>query len=65
MDNAMADARAAFDWETQYSCSLDPVTARKFRNEALPEDGDVCSMCGHLCALKTSRRAMGQDSEKG
>lgn len=62
-DNAMAEARAAFDWETQYSCALDPVLARDFRNEALPEDGDVCSMCGHLCALKTSRRAMGQDEE--
>jgi phosphomethylpyrimidine synthase len=60
-DIAMADARAAFDWEGQYLCSLDPVTARKFRNEALPEDSDVCSMCGHLCALKTSRRAMGDD----
>lgn len=64
-DNAMANARAAFDWETQYACAIDPVTARKFRNEALPEDGDVCSMCGHLCALKTSRRAMGQDRGKG
>ena len=61
MDNAMAEARASFDWEAQYRCALDPVTARKFRNEALPDDGDVCSMCGHLCALKTSRRAMGED----
>ncbi len=57
-DNDMADARAAFDWEKQYQCSLDPATARQFRNEVLPEDGDVCSMCGHLCALKTSKRAM-------
>jgi len=61
LDNAMADARVSFDWEAQYNCALDPVTARNFRNEALPEDGDVCSMCGHLCALKTSKRAMGED----
>jgi phosphomethylpyrimidine synthase len=58
MDDEMARARASFDWEAQYRCALDPVTAREYRNEALPEDGDVCSMCGHLCALKTSRRAM-------
>jgi phosphomethylpyrimidine synthase len=58
LDRAMADARASFDWEAQYRCAIDPVTARKYRDEALPEDGDVCSMCGHLCALKTSRRAM-------
>ncbi len=60
-DNAMAEARADFNWEKQYECALDPVTARKFRSEALPEDEDVCSMCGHLCALKTSRRAMEED----
>lgn len=60
-DNAMAEARAGFDWEKQYECSLDPVTARQFRSEALPEDEDVCSMCGHLCALKTSKRAMEED----
>jgi len=62
-DNSMADARASFNWEAQYACSLDPATARKFRDEALPEDKDVCSMCGHLCALKTSRRAMGKDGK--
>jgi phosphomethylpyrimidine synthase len=62
-DNQMADARASFNWERQFSLAMDPVTARKFRNEALPEDGDVCSMCGHLCALKTSRRAMGEKTQ--
>lgn len=60
-DRAMAEARASFDWEAQYRCAIDPVTARKYRDEALPEDGDVCSMCGHLCAIKTSRRAMETD----
>ncbi len=60
-DNKMADARASFDWKKQFELALDPVTARKFRDEILPEDEDVCSMCGHLCALKTSRRAMGEE----
>lgn len=59
-DNDMADARASFDWERQFKLCMDPQTARRMRGEALPEDGDVCSMCGHLCALKTSRRTLGK-----
>jgi phosphomethylpyrimidine synthase len=57
-DDTMADARAAFDWEQQFRLSIDPQTARRIRGEAMPEDGDVCSMCGHLCAIKTSRRTL-------
>ncbi len=63
-DNLMAEARSNFDWETQYKLAMDPLTARKERNEALPSDGDVCSMCGHLCALKTTRRAFEKNREK-
>ncbi|MCK5064874.1 MAG: phosphomethylpyrimidine synthase ThiC [Candidatus Fermentibacteraceae bacterium] len=62
-DNLMAEARDRFDWEAQYSLSLDPVTARHERGEALPSDDDVCSMCGHLCALKTSKRVFERDKE--
>jgi len=61
LDDRMADARASFDWEGQFRLCLDPATARRIRGEALPEDGDVCSMCGHLCALKTSRRTLQGD----
>jgi len=60
-DDAMAAARYNFDWEEQYRLSIDPVTARRERGQALPDDDDVCSMCGHLCALKTSRRALEDD----
>lgn len=56
-DDMMAGARESFDWEAQYRIAMDPVTARRERDEALPSDSDVCSMCGHLCALKTTRRA--------
>ena len=57
-DNAMAKARHDFDWEEQYRLAMDGITARKERGEALPSDSDVCSMCSHLCALKTSRRTL-------
>lgn len=63
-DNSMAEARERFDWETQYDLSMDPGTARAHRDQALPEDSDVCSMCSHLCALKTTKRAFGKEEEK-
>lgn len=63
-DDAMAEARESFDWEAQYGLAMDPITARRERDEALPSDSDVCSMCGHLCALKTTRRAFDRTGEK-
>jgi phosphomethylpyrimidine synthase len=58
----MSRARAAFDWEKQFSLSLDPCHAkerwlktRAFADEA--HDDDHCSMCGkQFCAVRTSRR---------
>ena len=63
-DDAMADARAAFDWDRQFALSLDPATARErwlktraFTDEA--HSDDHCSMCGkQFCAVRTSRRIM-------
>ena len=61
-DDEMADARAAFDWDRQFSLSLDPDRARTrwlktraFTDEA--HSDDHCSMCGkEFCAVRTSRR---------
>jgi phosphomethylpyrimidine synthase len=61
-DDAMAAARAAFDWERQFALSLDPSAAktrwlktRHFADEAHADDH--CSMCGKdFCAVRTSRR---------
>ena len=61
-DDAMSDARAAFDWDRQFSLCLDPARARArwlktraFADEA--HDDDHCSMCGkQFCAVRTSRR---------
>ena len=53
-DNALSKARFEFRWEDQFNLSLDPVTAREFHDETLPQDGaktaHFCSMCGpHFC----------------
>ncbi len=61
-DDAMSDARAAFDWDRQFELCLDPVRAkarwlktRAFTDEA--HGDDHCSMCGkQFCAVRTSRR---------
>ena len=61
-DDAMADARAAFDWNRQFEISLDPNHARgrwlqtRARSDEFHGD-DHCSMCGkQFCAVRTSRR---------
>ncbi len=57
-DDAMARARHDFDWEAQFSLALDPGRACEERRRAMPSDEEVCSMCGRLCAVRTSRRAL-------
>jgi phosphomethylpyrimidine synthase len=56
-DNALSKARFEFRWEDQFNLGLDPVTAREYHDETLPQDGaksaHFCSMCGpHFCSMK-------------
>ena len=58
-DNALSKARFEFRWEDQFNLSLDPITARSFHDETLPQNGaktaHFCSMCGpHFCSMKIS-----------
>ena len=61
-DDAMARARAAFDWDRQFELCLDPkrAKARWLRTRAFTDEShseDHCSMCGkQFCAVRTSRR---------
>jgi phosphomethylpyrimidine synthase len=57
-DDAMARARYAFDWETQFALALDPDRAREFRAETLGHDcsTEYCSMCGpKFCSMRLSK----------
>lgn len=60
IDDKMADARRALDWEAQYACALDSETARAIRNSRKPEDdhSDTCSMCGKFCAVRSMNKAL-------
>lgn len=53
-DNAMAEARHKLDWETQFSLALDPEKAKRFFEQVPPSDRHQCSMCGKMCAVRTT-----------
>ena len=69
-DNALSKARFEFRWEDQFNLSLDPVTAREFHDETLPQDGaktaHFCSMCGpHFCSMKITEDVRQYAAQKG
>jgi phosphomethylpyrimidine synthase len=57
-DHDMSAARAAIDWERMFTLALDPVKARRYREESQPETDDSCTMCGKICAVRTMNRIM-------
>jgi phosphomethylpyrimidine synthase len=69
-DNALSKARFEFRWEDQFNLSLDPLTAREFHDETLPQEGaksaHFCSMCGpHFCSMKITEDVRRYAAEQG
>ena len=69
-DNALSKARFEFRWEDQFNLSLDPITAREFHDETLPQEGaktaHFCSMCGpHFCSMKITEDVRKFAAERG
>ncbi len=63
IDDAMSDARYAFDWEKQFELSIDGDRAREYHDETLPQDvfkeAEFCSMCGpKFCSYKITQEIM-------
>lgn len=60
IDDKMADARRALDWDKQFECAIDPETAKRIRDDRAPEDdhSDTCSMCGKFCAVRSMNKAL-------
>lgn len=58
LDDEMAKARRALDWDKMFELSIDPEKARRYRMEAAPEKEDTCSMCGNFCAVKNMNRIL-------
>lgn len=53
-DNAMADARHKLDWEAMFQVALDPEKARRYYESTPPAERHTCSMCGKMCAVRTT-----------
>ena len=53
-DNAMAEARHKLDWSAQFALALDPEKAQRFYEQVPPTERHPCSMCGKMCAVRTT-----------
>ena len=57
-DNAMADARHAFDWERMFELAIDGQRAREYYESAPPTEEQTCTMCGKMCAVRTVNKVL-------
>ena len=53
-DNAMAAARHKLDWDEMFDIAIDGEKARRFFEQTPPADRHTCSMCGKMCAVRTT-----------
>ncbi len=53
-DNAMADARHKVDWDEMFKIAVDGEKARAYFESTPPADRHTCSMCGKMCAVRTT-----------
>lgn len=53
-DNAMSEARHKVDWEAMFDLALDRDKARRYFESTPPADRHTCSMCGKMCAVRTT-----------
>ena len=54
IDDQMALARHRIDWEEMFSLALDGEKARRYFESTPPADRHTCSMCGKMCAVRTT-----------
>jgi phosphomethylpyrimidine synthase len=67
-DDALSEARYAFDWRKQFALALDPERAKDYHDQTLPGDNykeaRFCSMCGvEFCSMRIDQDARDGDGE--
>lgn len=63
-DNAMSDARYNVDWDAMFELALDKEKAQEYYESTPPSDRHTCSMCGKMCAVRTTKMILeGQNVE--
>lgn len=63
-DNAMAAARHKVDWEAMFDLALDREKAQKYYDSAPPSEKHTCSMCGKMCAVRTTNLILDGEYEE-
>ncbi|NLZ46152.1 MAG: phosphomethylpyrimidine synthase ThiC [Clostridiales bacterium] len=53
-DNAMSDARHRLNWDDMFKIAFDGEKAQRYFEETPPADRHSCSMCGKMCAVRTT-----------
>lgn len=53
-DNAMAQARQVMDWDAMFEVAIDKEKAKAYFESTPPADRHTCSMCGKMCAVRTT-----------
>lgn len=64
IDDRMSDARRRIDWEEMFSYALDPKKAREYFESKPPSERDSCTMCGKMCAMRTTNRILSGEKIK-
>ncbi len=54
LDNKMAEARHKLDWDEMFDIAYDGEKARRYFETVPPKDRHSCSMCGKMCAVRTT-----------
>ncbi|HAU85854.1 MAG TPA: thiamine biosynthesis protein ThiC [Lachnospiraceae bacterium] len=58
IDKKMSDARRRIDWEEMFSYAIDSKKAREYFESLPPADRHTCSMCGKMCAMRTTNKIL-------
>ncbi len=53
-DNEMAEARHVVDWDRMFDIAVDGEKAKAYFESTPPADRHTCSMCGKMCAVRTT-----------
>ncbi len=64
-DAEVSRARAALDWESALSKSLDPETARRMYDPISGDSEKLCSMCGIYCAIRGTKKSRESHTRQG
>lgn len=59
IDNKMADARHKLDWDAMFEVAIDKEKAKRYYESTPVSERHTCSMCGKMCAVRTTNLILG------